>query len=152
MPAVPRKDLSAFEVGRELSGQVTEVTMDGVTVSINDDVSVWLPKSHLTASQVTKAKQLLASKSSDAVQVVLTSIDGENGVLKGKWASSVWKLNPIKEISSSDYAGKVFKGEVMSVHSYGIFVKLKELDGVSGMLPAAFAGLPRGSTPEKTFS
>eukprot|EP00599_Poterioochromonas_sp_BG-1_P012654 CAMPEP_0173165564 /NCGR_PEP_ID=MMETSP1105-20130129/21466_1 /TAXON_ID=2985 /ORGANISM="Ochromonas sp., Strain BG-1" /LENGTH=615 /DNA_ID=CAMNT_0014086585 /DNA_START=209 /DNA_END=2056 /DNA_ORIENTATION=+ len=133
-----KPDLSAFAVGQEFNAKLISSHPFGIFVDISKGVNVLLPKSKLGGKQYDQLKTMLDNKSTETIKISLTDISQESGKIAGivlqekgslQGDDSLWS-----DLQGKEIIGKSYNTTVISVHNFGLFVKVEEY-GVQGLVP-----------------
>eukprot|EP01031_Cornospumella_fuschlensis_P031896 gene31896-38564_t len=144
----PYVDYTAFAIGQEHSGTISNVQNFGVFVHIEAGCDVLLPRSQLTKTQFEKLSSLHEAKSQEPVKVSLIGVSVEKRTISGKLvAPNTYKARTdLKSVQEKVTEGKVYDGKVVAVHDFGVFVELEGFgeESVQGLLPNS--KIPKGES------
>lgn len=128
-------DISSFTVGQQVNATVWKIMRFGVLLRTESGHEILVPNSQMTKAQLEKANQML--NSSEIFTIRLLTVDHVRGLLTGKFLSRSWKQsNVVKPLEGIDVEGRIFRGSVHAVYSYGVAVRIVDL-GIDGIIPIA---------------
>ena len=118
-----------IEVGKKVKCKVINVEKYGLFVEISDGVNGLVHISELVYGNGANEK-LKEYKEGDEIEAMVTEIDSD----KQRVLLSVRRLlrNPFKEFADEHKVGDQFDGVVSKIVSYGLFVKVGDIDGFVG--------------------
>lgn len=138
-------DFSQFAVGQEYEAKALAVKKFGVFVDIGKGVNVLLPRSTLSNNAVTKLQKAVDEKLDEKIKIELIGVSATNRTLSGKILGDQGaKRDRSKSATiSKDLESKTFNATVVSIHDFGVFAELDDMN-VDGLIP--MSKLPYGTS------
>lgn len=123
-----------YKEGQKITGKVVKLERFGAFVSLEEGIRALIPISELSWKKIKHPSDVISV--GDIVEGVIVNVDGKNR----KISISIKKItpHPFEEYLEKINVGDIIEGEIRSIMSYGLFVKLSE--GIEGLLH--ISGLP----------
>lgn len=129
------RDVSRFSVGEQFDVAVKSAKQFGIFVNIPNGPDVLLPRSVMSKTSFDRLKGLADNKSQETIKIEILSINIQNQTISAKYLST----EPTIDFASMDpkeLKAKFYNGTILSVHDFGVFVKVDGCD-IDGLVPAS---------------
>jgi len=123
--ASPSQDFSQYSVGKQFEGSLISSKKFGFFVDIGTGINALIPLSQISRRAAEKLQAIVESKSNEKILIELINVSAENKTISAKLVQDQIAIVP---------GPKFYNATVVSVHDFGIFARIDELD-TDGLIP-----------------